>query len=473
MVAIRTGGRRPRVAARARGPGRRHRPAPDLQRALRGAAASSTPSRGSTIRPTASRSRSSTIRPTRPPPSSRTASRSWRAQGVDDRARPARESRPASRRARSRTALTTRARRTASRSSTPTSCRRPDFLRRTRADARGRLAASRSSRRAGATSTGTGPLLTRLQALSIDGHFAVEQAGRWGGGPVVQLQRHGRDLAPRGARRRGRLAARHADRGPGHLVPGVPARLARSLPPRRRRPGGAAGQLQRLPAPAAPLGAGQLRVRLQASAHDLAARRCRCRARSQATLHLTGYSIHLLLLALSLLYPLLLVLSVRYPVVLSLFGIMAIFNLTTLAPSLLFTIGQRQLGRRWRCRDPNDAAAERARRRDDREHGPSGVAGARGPTRRLRANAKVRGRAPPGELVPPALPARHRPHRHRGGRAGGAERGDLHHGDSRRARGRSPSTPRSSRSASAARSRSPSARRCAGPSPHASRRSGG
>jgi hypothetical protein len=69
--------------------------------------------------------------------------------------------------------------------------------------------------------------------------------------------------------------------------------------------------------------------------------------RVQATLHLTGYAIHLLLLALSLLYPLLLVVATGYPQVMTVFGAIALFNLTTLAPTVLFTIAQRQLGRRW------------------------------------------------------------------------------------------------------------------------------
>jgi hypothetical protein len=66
-----------------------------------------------------------------------------------------------------------------------------------------------------------------------------------------------------------------------------------------------------------------------------------------ATLHLTGYVIHLLLLALSLIYPLLLVVSGPHPELFALLGVLSIFNLTTLAPTLLFTVGQRQVGRRW------------------------------------------------------------------------------------------------------------------------------
>jgi hypothetical protein len=66
-----------------------------------------------------------------------------------------------------------------------------------------------------------------------------------------------------------------------------------------------------------------------------------------ATLHLTGYVIHLLLLALSLVYPLLLVVSGPHPQLFALLGILGIFNLTTLAPTVLFAVGQRQLGRGW------------------------------------------------------------------------------------------------------------------------------
>ncbi len=73
------------------------------------------------------------------------------------------------------------------------------------------------------------------------------------------------------------------------------------------------------------------------------------RARAQATLHLTGYGVHLLLFALALLYPLVLLLSSRYPGLISLFGISAIFNATAFAPTLFFVLAQQQLGRRsWR-----------------------------------------------------------------------------------------------------------------------------
>jgi cellulose synthase/poly-beta-1,6-N-acetylglucosamine synthase-like glycosyltransferase len=67
----------------------------------------------------------------------------------------------------------------------------------------------------------------------------------------------------------------------------------------------------------------------------------------EATLHLTGYGVHLLLAALVLLYPFVLVLSQQYPGLVSLFGIALVFNVTTFAPTIFFVIAQRQLGRRW------------------------------------------------------------------------------------------------------------------------------
>jgi len=66
-----------------------------------------------------------------------------------------------------------------------------------------------------------------------------------------------------------------------------------------------------------------------------------------ATVHLLGYSVHLLLLSISLLYPVLLLVSVGHPQVLSLFGVIALSNVTALAPGILFTAAQRELGRRW------------------------------------------------------------------------------------------------------------------------------
>ena len=189
-------------------------------------------------------------------------------------------------------------------------------------------------------------LLTKLQALSIDGHFAIEQAGRWAGGQWFNFN------GTAGLWRRTALV----DAG-GWEHDTLTEDLDVSY--RAFLAGWRAAYLRQLEAPA------ELPVSFNAyrqQQHRWARGSFECAIKHlpaiwhsniplsrkiSATLHLTGYSIHLLLLALSLLYPFLLVVSASYPVVFSLFGIMAIFNLTTLAPTVLFTIGQRQLGRRW------------------------------------------------------------------------------------------------------------------------------
>jgi hypothetical protein len=67
--------------------------------------------------------------------------------------------------------------------------------------------------------------------------------------------------------------------------------------------------------------------------------------KTQTTLRLTGYAIHLLMLSLCVLYPLLVLVATRYPALLSLFGFMAVFNIAGLAPSIMFGVGQQQLKR--------------------------------------------------------------------------------------------------------------------------------
>lgn len=67
----------------------------------------------------------------------------------------------------------------------------------------------------------------------------------------------------------------------------------------------------------------------------------------QATMHLTGYGVHLLLFVLTLLYPWVILFSQRYPALISLFGIAFVFNATAFAPTIFFAAAQRQLGRRW------------------------------------------------------------------------------------------------------------------------------
>ena len=64
-------------------------------------------------------------------------------------------------------------------------------------------------------------------------------------------------------------------------------------------------------------------------------------------IHLTGYGIHLLMLIMVLLYPAVLAITQAYPGLVSLFGLGYVFNLSALAPIILFATGQQQIGRSW------------------------------------------------------------------------------------------------------------------------------
>jgi len=72
----------------------------------------------------------------------------------------------------------------------------------------------------------------------------------------------------------------------------------------------------------------------------------------EATLHLTGYYVHLLLFLLACLYPAVLLLTQRFPELINLFGIATIFNFTALAPTIFFLAAQRHLGRKWLQKTP-------------------------------------------------------------------------------------------------------------------------
>jgi cellulose synthase/poly-beta-1,6-N-acetylglucosamine synthase-like glycosyltransferase len=67
----------------------------------------------------------------------------------------------------------------------------------------------------------------------------------------------------------------------------------------------------------------------------------------EASLHLSGYGIHLLLFALAILYPGVVLLAQNHPVLVNLFGITALLSLTGLAPTVFFVVAQKQLGRGW------------------------------------------------------------------------------------------------------------------------------
>ena len=189
-------------------------------------------------------------------------------------------------------------------------------------------------------------LLTKLQALSIDGHFAIEQTGRWASGRWFNFN------GTAGVWRRSAIV----DAG-GWSHETLTEDLDISY--RAFLAGWRAAYVGGLAAPA------ELPVSFNAyrrQQHRWARGSFECAFnllpkvwaaklplghKVQATFHLTGYSIHLLLLTLSLLYPLLLLVASGYPQVITLFGVIALFNLTTLAPTILFTMGQRELRRRW------------------------------------------------------------------------------------------------------------------------------
>lgn len=67
----------------------------------------------------------------------------------------------------------------------------------------------------------------------------------------------------------------------------------------------------------------------------------------EATLHLTGYMIHLYMFAMMLIYPAVVFYAQLAPQFYGLYGIAAIFNISTLAPAMFFTIAQVQLGSGW------------------------------------------------------------------------------------------------------------------------------
>jgi hypothetical protein len=187
-------------------------------------------------------------------------------------------------------------------------------------------------------------LLTRLQALAIDGHFAVEQHGRWSGGDWFNFN------GTAGVWRRSaivdaggwRSATLTEDldlsyrafllgwRAAYERDVGVAAELPIGLRAyRRQQARWARGSLEcawlHLPA-------------------ILRAPIARPR-RLWAALHLTGYAIHLLLLAMSAIYPLLLVILSAHPRAVDALGLLGLMGLPALAPSILFAAGQGLLGR--------------------------------------------------------------------------------------------------------------------------------
>jgi len=189
-------------------------------------------------------------------------------------------------------------------------------------------------------------LLTRLQALAIDGHFAIEQTARWSSGKwfnfngTAGVWRRAALLDAGGwcddtltedldVSYRAFLAGWRAAYA-GDVV--APAELPVSYSAYRRQQhrwarGSFECAVKHLPAVwRSPASLGR---------------------KLSATMHLAGYGIHLLMLSLTVLYPLILFVSHGRREVLAVLGAMGVFNLTTVAPTLLFTVAQRRIGRPW------------------------------------------------------------------------------------------------------------------------------
>jgi cellulose synthase/poly-beta-1,6-N-acetylglucosamine synthase-like glycosyltransferase len=187
---------------------------------------------------------------------------------------------------------------------------------------------------------------TKLQALSIDGHFMVEQYARQRAGFMMNFngtagvwRREAIDDA--GGWRADTLTedldlsyrAQLAGWKPGYLRDVVtPAELPVMVNAyRRQQYRWAQGSIEC---------AIRLIPRLWKAPLDRM-------VKLQGVLHLTGYWISVLMTVLSVLYPLVLVFFETHPQLVSLFGLALLFSFTALAPTTYFALAQRELGRTW------------------------------------------------------------------------------------------------------------------------------
>lgn len=188
--------------------------------------------------------------------------------------------------------------------------------------------------------------ITRLQALAIDAHFAVEQtargllgfwfnfngtAGIWraaaiadAGGWTADTLTEDLDLSYRA----------HLKGWRGHyrddlVVPGeLPAQISSF---RRQQHRWARGSLE--------CAAKLLSATWRSDATGL--------IKIQATAHLTAYAIHLLLFTVAVLYPPMILAGLRFDGIDTLYGFGYLFGLTSMAPALFFITGQRQVAGSW------------------------------------------------------------------------------------------------------------------------------
>ena len=221
----------------------------------------------------------------------------------------------------------------------------PDFLKRTYPVLHADAGLAFVQTRWGHTNRGQS-LLTFLQSLSVDGHFSIEQHARWragyffnfngtagiwrreaildAGGWSQETLTEDLDLSYRAFFRGWRAAYLRNVESPAELPVSFDAYRKQQ---QRWAQGSLECAMRHIP-------------RVWRSGYSW-------RHKLQATLHLGGYTIHLLLLALVVLYPFLLAEATRYPTLLSLFSFLALTNIAGFAPMAMFTAGQQQLERRW------------------------------------------------------------------------------------------------------------------------------
>lgn len=189
-------------------------------------------------------------------------------------------------------------------------------------------------------------LLTHLQALSIDGHFGVEQFARFHGGYFMNFNGTAGIWRRSAIEDAGGWSARTLTEDldlsyraqlkgwrPVYLrdcstKAELPVRLSSY---RRQQYRWARGSFEtaRIMIPQI------MRARIDR------------RTKLQALLHLTGYGIHALMFLLALMYPAIVYLSIGRPYLVGIFGLAMLFNLTALAPTLYFTLAQVEMGRNW------------------------------------------------------------------------------------------------------------------------------
>jgi len=188
--------------------------------------------------------------------------------------------------------------------------------------------------------------ITRVQAMSIDGHFGIEQQARWSrghcfnfngtagvwrraaiedaGGWTQRTLTEDLDLSYRACLRGWRAAFLHDLEVPAELPASVTA--YRSQQHRWAR---GSFQCARLLLP------------------ELWRSGLRLRSKIEGTLHLGGYAIHLLLLSLVAIFPAFLALAEDHASLRAMLGSLAVLNLIALSPAALFLSAQQRVGRRW------------------------------------------------------------------------------------------------------------------------------